>query len=200
MKPAESGCRREGGELIPEDALFLREMSGSHDDMHLINPYALEHPLSPAQAAELEQVDVSMEVIRTAYDTLTSRHELVLVEGAGGMLAPLNAQSFMADLPIVLGNIPLLVVARDILGVINHTLLTIRYARAAGITVMGLVMNRTSPTCDTASNYNEEALERWAEVPFLGTMPFLPTRDRESIREAVKGNLNIGPLLAWLER
>ncbi|MDD5093839.1 MAG: dethiobiotin synthase [Dehalococcoidia bacterium] len=200
MKPAESGCRRENGELVPEDALFLREMSRCSDDIRLINPYALEHAISPAQAAEIEGVDIKMETITRAYATLASLHELVLVEGAGGILAPLNSQLFMADLAVELGNIPVLVVARDTLGAINHTLLTINCARGEGVNVIGLVMNRTSAPSDLANVYNEEALERWANAPFLGTLPFLSKRDPERIKQAVKVNLNIGPLLAWLGR
>jgi len=200
MKPAESGCRREDGQLVPEDALFLKEMSGCQDDLLLINPYTLEHAISPAQAAEIEGVDIKLEVIRKAYAALASKHELVLVEGAGGLLSPLNSQLFMADLPAELGNIPILVVARDILGAINHTLLTISYARGEGINVLGIVANRTSPTRELANVYNEEALERWASVPFLGTVPFLLRPDPQIIRKAIEANINIEPLLAWLRR
>jgi dethiobiotin synthetase len=197
MKPAESGCSRKDGKLIPQDALFLREMAGCADDLRLINPYAFERPISPAQAAESEGLEIKLEVIRDAYDTLRSRHELVLVEGAGGLLAPLNLQLFMADLPVELGNIPILVVCRDILGTINHTLLTIHYARTKGIEVIGMVLNRQHPPREIVDCNNSYALQRWANVPLLGTMQFLPQLDRESITKAVKSNLNIEPILSW---
>ncbi len=200
MKPVESGCRREDNNLIPQDALFLREMAGCQDELQLVNPYALERPLAPATAAQLEGVSVEFEVIREAYSILTSRHELVLIEGAGGMLAPLNSRLFMADLPIKLGDIPILVVAQDTLGAINHTLLTIHYARTEGIDVMGMVLNCTHSRCEPEDCHNREGLQRLADAPFLGSLPFLPHTDRESIKEAVRSNLNIEPLLLWLGR
>src|SRR4030042_4169582 len=88
MKPVESGCPRENGILVPKDALFLKEMSGCQDGLDLINPYALEHPLAPALAADLERVEIRLEVIQEAYSILASRHNLVLVEGAGGVVCP----------------------------------------------------------------------------------------------------------------
>jgi dethiobiotin synthetase len=197
MKPVESGCRREHGKLLPADALFLRRMAGSGDDLNLINPYALEHSLSPAQAAELENVDISLEVIREAYAALASRHDVVLVEGAGGLMAPLNSKYFMADLPRDLGGLPVLVVSRNSLGTINHTLLTVNQARTNGLNVIGVVLNQTSSTGEMANGHNEAALRRWVPAPVLGTIPFLPGRDEENITRAIR-NLNIEPLLEWL--
>ena len=198
MKPAESGCRRVNGTLVPEDALFLKGMSGCGDDLRLINPYALEHPLAPALAAELENVDISLEGIREAYSILASRHDLGLVEGAGGLLVPLGPQCFMVDLARELGGLPLLIVTGSRLGTINHTLLTLYRARREGLDVHGIVMNRTSPQEDLAVSLNSEALRRWGAEPFLGSLPFLPHPDRESIKEAVRANLNLEPLLLWL--
>ena len=200
MKPVESGCRRENGSLVPEDALFLKEMSGCQDELQLINPYALEHPLAPALAAELEGVDIRLEVIREAYLILASRHELVLVEGAGGMLVPIAAHYFMADLARELGGLPLLVVARALLGTINHTLLTLYYARREGTEVLGIVMNHTSPQQGLAESLNREALYRWGEVPFLGSLPFLPNPDPESIKRAIKANLDVTSIGTLLRR
>jgi dethiobiotin synthetase len=200
MKPVESGCSREYDNLIPQDALFLREMAGCQDELQLVNPYALERPLAPATAAQLEGVAVEFEVIREAYSILTSRHELVVIEGAGGMLAPLNSQLFMADLPLKLGDIPILVVARDTLGAINHTLLTIHYARTKRIDVMGMVLNCMHSHSELEDCHNREALQRLADTPILGSLPFLPQTDRESIKEAVRSNLNMEPLLLWLGR
>jgi dethiobiotin synthetase len=200
MKPVESGCRREDGTLIPQDALFLREIAGCQDELQLVNPYALEHPVAPAVAAQLEGVAVELEVIREAYSILTSRHELVLVEGAGGMLAPLNSELFIADLPGKLGDMPILVVARDTLGAINHALLSIHYARAERIDVMGMVLNCTNRECELEDCHNKEELQRLADAPLLGSLPFLRHTDRDSIKEAVRTNLNMEPVLLWLGR
>jgi len=199
MKPAESGCRREDGILIPEDAIFLREMSCCRDELELINPYALEHPLAPAMAAELEGVEIRLEVIREAYFALASRHEVVLVEGAGGMLVPLASHFFMADLIRELGGLPLLLVTRAVLGTINHTLLTLYYARRERMKVLGIIMNHSSPNDGLAESLNLGALQRWGETSFLSNLPFLPHTDKESIKQALKANLNLDSIKTWLQ-
>jgi len=200
MKPAESGCRRENGLLIPGDALLLREMSGIQDELELVNPYSFDHPLAPALAAEIEGVEIRLEVIREAYLTLASRHDLVLVEGAGGMMVPLTPDRLMVDLVKELGGLPILIVTRMILGTLNHTLLSLYYARKEGIDVLGVVMNRTSPEEGLAESLNPQAMQRWGQVPFLGSLPFLPATNKESIVKAVTTGLNIEPVMLWLKK
>jgi dethiobiotin synthetase len=200
MKPAESGCRRENGILIPEDAIFLKEMSGCQDDLKLINPYALEHPLAPGLAAEVEGVDIRLEVIREAYFTLMSRHEVVLVEGAGGMLVPLTSNLLVIDLVKKLGGIPVLVVTRAHLGTINHTLLTLYYIRREGMEVLGVVMNRTCPENGLAESLNSQALQQWGQSPLMGDVHFLPSTDKENIKKSLESKLNLNILMTWLKR
>lgn len=200
MKPVESGCSREYGILVPKDALFLKEMSGCQDELDLINPYALEHPLAPALAAELERVKIRLEVIQEAYSILASRHELVLVEGVGGMLVPITSGRLMADLVKELGGLSLLIVTRALLGTLNHTLLTLYYARREGMEVLGVVMNQTSPQYGLAESLNAGALRRWGGAPFLGSLPFLLSMDKENIKRALKEKIDLTPVMAWLRR
>jgi len=201
MKPVESGCRRENGCLIPEDAILLKEMVSSQDELELINPYALEHALAPALAAEIEGVEIRLEVIKRAYDFLTSRHDIVIVEGAGGLLVPLLGHYFMADLAEEWG-LPLLIVTGAKLGIINHTLLTIHYAQQRRIPVLGIVINHTSNLKGLAESHNATALKRWARVPFLGSIPFLSNfhKDKETVKTAIETNLNLEPLEALFKR
>lgn len=199
MKPVESGCRHQDGVLVREDALLLKEMSGCQDELDLINPYAFKNPLAPALAAELEGVEIRLDIIREAYSTLTSRHELVVVEGAGGMLVPITQDLFMADLVKSLGGLPLLIVTRALLGTINHTLLTLDYSRKEGMKVLGVVMNQTSPECGLAESLNEGALRRWAKTPFLGSVPFLINMEKEHIKRTIKQKINLDPVMTWLK-
>jgi dethiobiotin synthetase len=200
MKPAESGCLRKEGILVAEDALFLREMSGSQDELELVNPYPLEHPVAPALAGEMEGVEIRLGVIREAYLTLASRHDLVLVEGAGGMLVPLTSDYLMVDLVKELGGVPILIVTRMMLGTLNHTLLSLYYAQKEGIDVLGVVMNHTSPQQGLAESLNPKAMQRWGEAPFLGRLPFLTSKDRKSIVNAVKSALDVEPVMQWLKK
>ena len=194
MKPVESGCRQENGQLFPEDAVFLKRMAGSTDELELINPHALKHPLAPALAAEIEGVEIKLEMIKQSYQILASHHSLVLVEGAGGLLTPLEGNRFMADLVQEL-ELPLLVVAGAQLGTINHTLLTLHCARQKGIKVLGVIMNHTSKERGLAGSLNPGALQRWGGVPFLGVVPFLPSSHDKAIKRAIEENINLKSIL-----
>jgi dethiobiotin synthetase len=197
MKPVESGCRLENGRLIPEDATLLKEAAESQDDLDIINPYALKAPLAPALAAEREGIEIRLEKIVKAYEILISRHDIVIVEGAGGFLAPLFEDYFMADLAKEWG-LPLLVVTEAKLGAINHTLLTLANARGREMSVLGIVMNHTTTPESLAESLNASALRRWAEAPFLGAIPFLPGFDIEAVKTAIETNLNLEPIEDFL--
>ena len=199
MKPVESGCRRENGGLIPEDAILLKNAAKSQDELDIINPYALEAPLAPALAAEMEGVEIRLEVIQSAFEVLTSRYDIVIVEGAGGFLVPIFGDFFMADLAKEL-DLPLLLVTEAKLGIINHTLLTLAHAREREIPVLGIVMNRTSDQQGLPESLNPDALKRWAKAPFLGSIPFMPGFDNEAVKRAIETNLNLGLVEDFLKR
>ena len=198
MKPVETGCQLQNGQLLAEDALFLQKISGVGDDLSAINPYRLKDPLAPAIAAERDGVKIDLDVIRHVYLGLASRHEVVIVEGAGGLLVPLTERYFMADLARQL-ELPLLLVSRASLGTINHTLLSLHYARQRTLSVLGIVMNHTSPEMGLAEQTNKAALKRWADCPFLGAIPFMPVINRDTLISVFKSNLDLAPILEYLE-
>lgn len=195
MKPVETGCPRKGGKSFGEDALFLKEMAQCQDEMELINPYALEEPLTPALAAERAGIEIDLGHIKSAFKTLLARHELVLVEGAGGLLSPLWKDLVMADLAKELG-LPLLIVSRASLGTINHTLLALYYARKEGIPVLGVVINHTMPVHGLAESLNLEALRRWGKVRVLGVIPFLEQVSKQFVKQAIEQCLDLNSLTA----
>lgn len=174
MKPLESGCCRQNGRLQPQDALLLKEMAGVDDDIDLICPYCFEQPLAPGIAAEREGVEIDLARIVRAYEELKRLHEVIIVEGAGGVLVPVTAGLLAPDLMRVFG-LPLLVVARARLGTINHTLLTINEARRLSLEVMGVVLNQDDPVPDPASESNAQILERFLTVPIIGKVPYFGT-------------------------
>ena len=198
MKPVETGCQRQNGQLIAEDAIFLQKMSGVSDDLAVINPYRLKDPLAPAIAAGRDKVKIDLDVIRDAYLTLSSRHEIVIVEGAGGLLVPVTESCFMADLARLLG-LPLILVARASLGTINHTLLSLYYARQQALPTIGIVMNHTSSEIGIAEQTNATELKRLAKCLFLGAMPFMPVINRNTLISIFKSNLDLTPIMAYLE-
>lgn len=173
MKPIETGAPLMGGRRVGEDAEALRRLIAPDDSIEDVNPYALALPAAPSAAAKAEEAAIDLAVIRAAYDRLAARHDLVLVEGAGGLLVPIDAKSAMADLAASLGT-PILVVARTRLGTINHTLLTLREAARSGCGVVGVVLNgwdaSGKPLSDAEARNLAELHERLT-VPVLAELP-----------------------------
>ncbi len=178
MKPVESGCRRLEDGLHPDDALFLKKMAASADALDDIVPYRLEQPLTPSVAAALAGVTIDLEVINRSYRRIAGRNDIVLVEGAGGLLAPIFQRLTAVDL-IRLLRTPLIIVARNALGTINHTLLTVEHARRSGLDVLGIIVNQCSPSPDLSAETNPGIIERLSGLPLLGVLPYLPASVRE---------------------
>jgi len=172
MKPAESGCRMRGGRPIPADALRLLKASGARDSLSLVNPYAFRHALAPSVAAELECRRIDPDKILKACNTLAERHEFMIVEGAGGIMAPLSEDYLFLDLAEELG-LPVVIVARPGLGAINHTLLTISVLQARIIPIAGVVINHSEDRKpDLATRTNPIIIEKISGVPVLGVVLF----------------------------
>ena len=199
MKPVESGCRRLEHGLQPDDALFLKKMAASTDALDDIVPYRLEQPLTPSVAAALSGVTIDLAVIKQAYRRIAGNHDLILVEGAGGLLAPIFGHLTGVDL-IRLLQIPIIVVSRNALGTINHTLLTVEHARRSGLTVLGIILNHCSPSPDLSAETNPGIIEQMSGLPLLGVIPYLllPVREDRSLladiigREVRKELLGLG--------
>ena len=192
MKPVESGCERLANGLHPQDGIFLQKMSSSTDDLERIVPYRLEHPLTPSVAAELEGVLIDLEAIYNIYQQGEGQYDLMLVEGVGGLLAPLYKRSTSVDL-IRLLDIPLIVIGRNALGTINHTLLTVEHARRSGLTVLGVILNCCSPDPDVSAETNHQIIKELSGVPFLGEVPFrsYPAEtDRLALAALIEKNLD----------
>ena len=131
--------------------------------------YAFAAPLAPLVAARAEGRAIELELILERARALAHEHELLLVEGAGGLLVPLGEEFNLADLAVALG-LPLVVVARAGLGTVNHTLLTIEAARARGLEIAGVVLNGKS---DESTAGNAALIEAGSEVRVLAQIPRL---------------------------
>lgn len=200
MKPVETGCKRVGRRLIPPDAIFLKEAVQAKDSLNLINPYRFEKPLAPAVAADMEGIRIDISRILKAYNILKKRYEIMMVEGAGGILVPIYKDYLFIDLIRDMG-IPILIVARSGLGTINHTLLTVRCAQEYGIHVIGVIMNHTrNEKLDLSEETNPLVIKRLSEVPILGIIPFLKVIDNDSLIRIASEKIEIGKINQALSR
>ncbi len=164
-----------------DDALFLKNRLHLEDDLKEINPYFAKEPLSPHLAFKRQKTKISIDGIRRGLETLRSRHDVVLVEGAGGLFAPIHNDYVMADLARDL-DLDVVIVSRLSLGTINHSLLTIAQARQQGLKVCGVLFNQTvTGTQGIAEQTNPEAIKKWGGVEILGTLPCFKSFAQEKI-------------------
>ena len=193
LKPFESGCSNSGGELIPEDAVFLKKLSGCTEDIDVICPYKMKHPLAPGVAAEMEGVSIDLDRIRSCFKTLEKNYETVLVEGAGGLMVPIAGDLLTSDLIKLLG-LPTIIVSRLSLGTINHTLLTVRHALDCGLSVAGIILNQITPEIGKAEETNPKVIKRFSGISVLGRIPFIPKEkrnDADFLVDVIRQNIDL---------
>ena len=185
MKPVETGCLHDDGSFLPTDAQFLKDMSGVNEPLEKIVPYQFKEPLAPSVAAEREGIMIDSNQLVKNFEHLSRHHEVMLVEGAGGLLAPLHQKFLFIDL-IKWFKLPVLIVSRATLGTINHTLLTLRAVSAEKVPVAGIVINNLSPVKNAASETNHDVIARLVDVPVWGVLPYQgEIRPHFSCREAI---------------
>ncbi len=158
LKPAESGS---GG-----DALALKRASGSPFPLDVIRPYHFKAPLAPAVAAEAEGRRISLAVIRKAYARIRRDSDVVLIEGAGGLLVPYGHRLDAAGIAASLG-LPLVIVARRGLGTVNHSLLTLEAARTRRLPVLAVVLSGATTAEDPSVKTNAASIRRWGKSPVV---------------------------------
>lgn len=154
------------------DAEYLKHVTQVDDPLHLINPVSLCHPLAPSVSANIEGKLVDMSQISKAYSILQQKYDYLIVEGVGGIAVPINDDKLVVDLIKHLG-LPIIIVANAGLGTINHTMLTVEYARQHQITILGIVLNMfQSEKASLAELTNPKEIERVTQIPVLGVVPF----------------------------
>lgn len=138
-KPIESGCEIINGELVPSDAQALKAACGYQGRLQDVCPYRFAPPVSPARAARLAGQTVTTEQL-TAACFHESENGFMLVEGAGGFYSPLTEDGLNADLAMAL-QLPVLLVAKNALGVINQVLLSTEVINRRGLQLAAVVLN-----------------------------------------------------------
>lgn len=169
MKPVAAGCETTSHGLICEDVELLRAQSNVAAPLSLVNPYAMAPPIAPHIAAEQGGVEIDLDTIVSSCEALREMADVVLVEGVGGFMVPLNAAQDTADLAVML-DLPVILVVGMRLGCINHALLTAQAIRLKGLRLAAWVANRIDPAMN-AFDENLHALETRLAAPLLGVVP-----------------------------
>jgi dethiobiotin synthetase len=176
IKPVQTGCtRKRGGSWVAEDLEFCLAAGGLNplpSERRLMVSYAFRPACSPHLAAAEAGARISIPRIVAACRRLARAHDAVVVEGAGGVLAPLGQRRTMLDLMRALG-LPVILVARPGLGTLNHTFLSLRVLRGAGLDVAGVVLNQVAPgRRGLIETDNRRTIERMGRVSVLADLRY----------------------------
>jgi len=171
FKPAVTGLEDPGE---PDHALLRRAASSEQTDEQ-IAPYRYRPPCSPHLAAELAGEQIRPERLRAAARDAAARSDVIVCEGVGGLMVPLSPRYLVRHLATDLG-LPLVLAASPGLGTINHTLLTIGAARAAGLEVAAVVLTPWPQVPDPIEVSNRDTIEALGEVE-VKTLPHLDLSD-----------------------
>lgn len=198
MKPIESGISARhtpGGSQAISDARQLHAAAGGSDPIETVGPITLEEPLAPMIAAHRAGVTIDLSILDRARTTLSYDRDLLLVEGAGGILAPITRDYSFADL-FKRWDSDVVVVAGNRLGVLNHTLLTVRVAQSEGLTVRAVILTDISdkdPTIAEATNY-DALVALLPQLPIY-RFPWIDRLDDASALAAAAGGAGLDRIL-----
>jgi dethiobiotin synthetase len=168
-KPIESGCIRQGDELIPQDALALKKAANYQGPLSDVCPYRFEPPISPVRAAHLANKILTTEQLFNIC-LQGSEEGFLLVEGAGGFYSPLAENGLNADLAVAL-QLPVLLVADDKLGVLSQVLLNAEAIQMRGLHLAGVVLNNPDNNSNEYMDNTADLRERLGSPVF--TSPFI---------------------------
>ena len=153
-----------------DDAQQLLAASSEGLTIDELNPVWLKTPAAPFSASLIEQVEIDEKQLIEKLHALEERFDCVVVEGVGGWLVPIRRDFFVADLAALM-NLPVLVVAMNRLGCLNHTILTVRSVAAHGLVCAGVVLNSLEGFLDIASATNADILGQILDVPIVASLP-----------------------------
>lgn len=197
MKPVETGVDSDTSNH--SDAARLMAVAGVKDSLDLVSPYRFPAPLAPFSAASAQGQVIELSEIVRCYEQLAARYPCVVVEGAGGLLVPMDSQWDMSDLVSRLG-LPVVLVGRVGLGGINHALLTLEALERRKISVVALLLNETAAPVGSMQLEQQAStvalLRERVSVPLLGPLPYQSRVDcaRTDAVEMASGSLPIGRL------
>ncbi len=173
QKWVQSGCK---GNFPSDIAAHLKAMARNKsyvkDCLHLVCPYKFRFPASPHLASRMENKRINPRKIIRSFRTLAQRFDFVIVEGSGGVMVPLDRRILLIDLAQEAG-LPVLIVAQNKLGAINHTLLAIEALRARKMDILGIVFNNPQKEDARIIKDNPRIIGALTRENILGVLPWI---------------------------
>ncbi len=192
MKPFAAGTPQKKG-FKSEDVEILSAAAQVNDPENLINPQFFPIPASPYTAWKNLKIKPKISPILTGFKKLSKLHDMILVEGMGGIMTPVLKDYFIADLIKDMG-VPAVIVARSKVGTINHTIMTVRMCEKFKIPIKGIIINDFD-----SDGYKVDELTRDLKsllgIPVLGSIPFIDDLSDASLHAIFKKRLDFKSLL-----
>jgi adenosylmethionine-8-amino-7-oxononanoate aminotransferase len=191
FKPVETGA-------VPEPADAIRLRSAAARDalaLEIICPYSFSPPVAPALAAEQASTPLTLAGLLSAARRAAAHGDFLLVESAGGVLSPYSQDLTSADLAAALG-LPVLLIARNALGTINHTALAIAELRRRHLPLTGVLFVDTTAFVGPDHADNPRLIRTLTGVRVLGTLPFLPASTPDALAAALRLNIDVEALFS----
>lgn len=192
FKPFQSGAIVEENRLISPDLSFVNKIDPNIKTKY---SYILKAPTTPSVAADLDGVEIDPQRVLKDFSLLRQNSDIVITEGAGGLLVPINGELLMSDIIKAL-NLPVVIVARASLGTINHTLMSVKIAQTLGLNVLGVIINRYPlDSDDEAIKTAPSLIRKFSGVKLLGIIPEIADMDdslnAEMLIDLIINNLNL---------
>ncbi len=172
MKPVQTGCVERDGGLVPEDAAALLAAASSDYPLELVCPYRYSSALAPAAAAEIDKAPLpDLGEIERSYRLIAASSDVMIVEDAAGLGAPLDWEHTYADLARML-RLELILVVPNHPGFISAAALSLDYAERRGIPIRGCIVNGIDRAASETVQRDAGFMERATGTPILGTVRF----------------------------
>ncbi len=195
MKPIASGIQQKTG-FRSSDVSLLCEASGVKDSEDMVNPVFLPLPTSPYDASKILNVSIDMPLVFEKFKALLKQHQMLLVEGIGGIMTPITKNFHVADMIKAMG-LEAIIVTRSTLGTLNHTIMTIRMCKEYQIPIKGIIVNYFDEKGTPAEKNAPATLYELTGIPILGIIPFVKDYQKlENMVNLVEKNVDLKSIIS----
>jgi dethiobiotin synthetase len=195
MKPIASGIPQKTG-FKSFDVSLLCEAAGVKDDEDVVNPVFLPISTSPFDATKILNLPIDMPQVFEKFQTLLKSHQMLLVEGIGGIMTPITKNFFVADMIKAMG-LETIIVTRSTLGTLNHTVMTVKMCKEYQIPVKGIVVNYFDEKGTPAEKNAPATIHELTGIPILGIVPYVKDYQKlDSMVKTVEKSVNLDALIS----
>jgi len=192
MKPFAAGVQ-EKTSYKSKDVQILSEAAHTNDDEKLVNPYFFPIPASPYTATQNLGIEVDVDIAINSFKKLKTIHDVLLVEGMGGVMTPILADYFITNL-IKDMNLETIVVCSSRIGTVNHSIMTCKMCQNSGIKIRGIIINNLDKHGYPINELKRD-LESLTEIPVIGSIPYIQDFTIDKISEIVSTQIDIKSLV-----